>query len=852
MEKKFKAINFEFTSYEFKPENGRVIFNYKTEFENKEPILWTETIVLPSALGLLDLKDIPKNQLEKILQSLHIILGISYYKFYCATNIKLPYQLNKNESAFWKAIYKNGLGEFFYRNNLNLKISSKFAYTNVIPNLIGNPESNIQTLDSRFRENDKNGYLIGVSGGKDSIVGAELLKKSGENITAFYIETNKESELVNNVIKLTELPNLRIKRILDSKVFEKHQYNGHIPISAIYAFLGMLTCILYKYDGFVVSNEYSSNFGNTKYKGLEINHQWSKTFEFEKMFSDYIKENISESLLYFSILRPFYEIRIAEMFNKYPKYFQVFSSCNSNFKIKNKNKNLWCGRCAKCVFTFTILSPFIEKKDLIKIFNKNLYQDKNLLPLFKDVFRFGKIKPFDCVGTFQEAQTALKIAEKNYKTDFIVRQLSKKSKIYTEVFSTQGESASGGKTQSQNLIPEKFKFLGMKSALILGYGKEGIVTKKYLHKFYPKLKIGIADEKIDRKNYLKKQKGWDIAIKTPGIKKELTEISYTTATNIFLANVIENNTIIGITGSKGKSTTSTLIYEILKSAGKDVEFLGNIGKPMLEYLLENKNVKSKIFVLELSSYQLDDIKFSPHIAVITNLFPEHLNYHGNLKNYYSAKKNIINFQTQNDYFIYNAKNKILNSWLKNYKGKAIPFTKSNLKSNLLGEHNKSNIASAVEVAKILNISDEIITKVVLNFKGLEHRLEFIGEFKGIKFYDDAISTTPESTIMAIKSVPNIGTIFLGGQDRGYNFTQLEKIMKKYKIKNIVLFPNSGKRILKSTKGLNILNTKQISEAVKFAYKHTAKGSVCLLSCASPSYSLWKNFEEKGNQFKKFV
>jgi len=193
MEKKFKAINFEFTSYEFKPENGRVIFNYKTEFENKEPILWTETIVLPSALGLLDLKDIPKNQLEKILQSLHIILGISYYKFYCATNIKLPYQLNKNESAFWKAIYKNGLGEFFYRNNLNLKISSKFAYTNVIPNLIGNPESNIQTLDSRFRENDKNGYLIGVSGGKDSIVGAELLKKSGENITAFYIETNKEA-----------------------------------------------------------------------------------------------------------------------------------------------------------------------------------------------------------------------------------------------------------------------------------------------------------------------------------------------------------------------------------------------------------------------------------------------------------------------------------------------------------------------------------------------------------------------------------------------------------------------------------------------------------------------------------
>jgi UDP-N-acetylmuramoylalanine--D-glutamate ligase len=817
MENNFKAINFEFTSYEFKPENGRVIFNYKTEFENREPILWTETIVLPNALGLLDLKDVPKEQLEKILQSLHIILGISYYKFYYATGIKLPYQLTKKESEFWYIVYKKGLGEFFYRNNLNPSKSPKFPYDK-------------DAKSKNYILPKYNKLLVGVSGGKDSIVGVELLKETNENLTAFYIETNKESELVNNVIKLTELPNLKIKRILNPKVFDKHQYNGHIPISAIYAFLGMFACILYKYDGFVVSNEYSSNFGNANYKGQNINHQWSKTFEFEKMFSDYVKENISESLLYFSILRPFYEIRIAEMFTRYPKYFQTFSSCNTNFKIKNENKSLWCQACAKCVFTFTILSPFLKKRELVKIFGRDLNKDKNLRQMFKDISGRGKIKPFDCVGTFEEAQTALKI------------------KNYPKIF----------KTQSQNLVPEKFKFLGMKNALILGYGKEGIVTKKYLHKFYPKLKISIADEKLHGKNYLKKQGDFDIAIKTPGIKKELITIPYTTGTNIFLANILENNIVIGITGSKGKSTTSTLIYEILKSANKDVEFLGNIGKPMLEYLLQNKPV-GKIFVLELSSYQLDDVKFSPNIAVITNLFPEHLNYHRNLKNYYNAKKNIINFQNQNDYFVYNQNNKIMTDWLKDYKGKAIEFTESNLKSNLLGEHNKSNIASAVEVAKILNISDEVIIKTVENFKGLSHRLEFVGEFKGIKFYDDAISTTPESTIMAIKSIANIGTIFLGGEDRGYNFTQLEKIIKKYKIKNIVLFPDSGgkiKEILRQGSGqknyYNFFETKKMSDGVKFAFKFTEKGSVCLLSCASPSYSLWKNFEEKGDQFKKFI
>jgi hypothetical protein len=301
-----KAINFEFTSYEFKPENGRVIFNYKTEFENREPILWTETIVLPNALGLLDLNDVPKDQLDKILQSIHIILGISYWKFYCppaVTLVKAGATLTKQQAEFWNIVYKKGLGEFFYRNNLNPNKSPKFPYDKNAPQSCHCEEpagdeaistvgiaASVAPLLPR-NDGEKKGYLVGVSGGKDSIVGAELMKEFGENITAFYIETNKESELVNNVIKLTGLPSLKIKRILDSKVFDKHQYNGHIPISAIYAFLGIFTATLYGYKGFIVSNEYSSNFGkeergkhgdlyNVEYeseKGSEglLSHKWS-------------------------------------------------------------------------------------------------------------------------------------------------------------------------------------------------------------------------------------------------------------------------------------------------------------------------------------------------------------------------------------------------------------------------------------------------------------------------------------------------------------------------------------------------------------------------------------------------
>ncbi len=806
-----KPTIFEFTSYQFEPEKKRAVFRYKTEFSDAEPMLWTESIIFPRVP---DTKDIPK----KLLESLHLILGISYWKFHCATNVKIPYVLSKKEADFWNTVYKKGLGEFFYKNNLDPSISPEFKSSESI-----RPKP--YTLDPR----PFNKSLVGIGGGKDSIVVAELLKENGFDITAFVVES-KESELISKIVETIGVDSLKIHRVLDEKVLQAHQYNGHIPISAIYAFLGILSCVLYNYKYFIVGNEYSSNFGNIKYRGLEVNHQWSKSFEFENLFSDYIKNFVSPDVHYFSLLRPFYEIRIVKLFSQYKKYFPYFSSCNKNFKIKTTAEKLWCLECPKCIFVFILLSAFLNKKELLEIFGKNIYRKEQLLPLFKDILGLGSMKPFDCVGVFKEAQTAFTMAGQRFL----------KAKKYPEVF----------KTNQATNIPEQFKFLGMERALILGYGKEGKVTKKYLKKQHPNLKIGIGDS-VQDKEYLEKQSAYDIAIKTPGIKKELVTIPYTTATNIFFSKTKGANTIIGITGSKGKSTTSSLIYHILKTAEKNVSLLGNIGKPMMEALLYPIK-KDAIFVLELSSYQLDDIKFSPDIAVVTNLFPEHMDFHGGLKNYYNAKKNIINFQNKNEHFVYNPKNKEVTSWLKDYRGKAIEFTKDNFESNLIGEHNQSNIQAAVSVARILKIPEEKIKEGIKSFDGLPHRLENIGTFKGVTFCDDAISTTPESTIMAIGALKNIDTIFLGGQDRGYDFSQLEKTIKKYAIKNIVLFPDSGNKMIKNKKGLNILKTSSMQEAVKFAYQHTQKGSVCLLSCASPSYSLWKNFEEKGDQFKAMV
>jgi UDP-N-acetylmuramoylalanine--D-glutamate ligase len=235
---------------------------------------------------------------------------------------------------------------------------------------------------------------------------------------------------------------------------------------------------------------------------------------------------------------------------------------------------------------------------------------------------------------------------------------------------------------------------------------------------------------------------------------------------------------------------------------------------------------------------LDDIKYSPNIAVQLNLFPDHLNYHGGFAKYQKVKENIFKFQKEGGIAI---------------KPPFKNLIKLNKKNILLkGRHNLENIKAAVQVVKTLKIKNSVIEKVVKKFKPLKHRLEFVGEFQGIEFYDDANATTPEATIEAIKTLKNVDTIFLGGEDRGYDFEALEKTLHEYAVRNIVLFPETGSRMIKSKKEFNIVKTESLETAVKFAYQNTAKNKICLLSMASPSYFLWKNFEEKGSLFQELV
>lgn len=405
-----------------------------------------------------------------------------------------------------------------------------------------------------------------------------------------------------------------------------------------------------------------------------------------------------------------------------------------------------------------------------------------------------------------------------------------------------------------------------KKVAILGYGIEGIDAEKYLKKKGALTKV--LDRKFDE-SYLKSLNSFDVIVRSPGVYRYLPEIIeaekngsvVTSAINIFFQNCARK--IIGVTGTKGKGTTSTLIYEILKKDGRDVYLAGNIGIPYLSLLSKIK--KETIVVLEISSFQLIDMVASPNISVVLNVTEDHLDWHKDKKEYIDAKRNIVKYQSLSDFAVINADYKTSKSFAKNTKAKVIFFSKNELEKkykdglSLRGKHNLENIAAAVSVSKIFKIRDEVIVDALRSFKGLEHRLELAGEVRGITFYNDSFATGPQPTIAAIKSFKEPETLILGGSDKGLNYNELGKVISKAENLKTIILIGQIKDIIKRSilkfgyKGRLIeLGKITMDEIVKRAYKETPKGGVILLSPAAASFDMFKDYKDRGNQFKKAV
>lgn len=429
-----------------------------------------------------------------------------------------------------------------------------------------------------------------------------------------------------------------------------------------------------------------------------------------------------------------------------------------------------------------------------------------------------------------------------------------------------------------------------KSVVLVGFEKTN-------RAFYERLKtvegvrIGIADKNQNTPlpsnvtahlgdGYLSELGEYDIIVRSPGVRyfPELVALQnrVTTATQLFFEHVRKTSKtrIIAVTGTKGKSTTATLIHKTLEAAGLRSFLVGNIGNQ--DWDIVDRITDEATIVYEMSSYMLQDFTERPDVAVILNVQISHIDWHGTMQSYVNAKGQITAFQTPDDVFVFNAVIPELVQIAERTQARAVPFKHMQTMHHdgdwfydgsrelfatadvrIPGRHNRDNVLAVLTVVKELGIDLSHVHEVVKTFEGLPHRLELVGTFKGIEFYDDAIASNPDSTIAAIHTFGNrIGSLILGGKDSGFEFGTLAHTIVAVGIPTIVSLPGARANINAALAHAEyrgkIVEVDNMKEAVAACYRETPKGAIVLLSTATQSYDMFKNFEEQGDTFKREV
>ena len=429
---------------------------------------------------------------------------------------------------------------------------------------------------------------------------------------------------------------------------------------------------------------------------------------------------------------------------------------------------------------------------------------------------------------------------------------------------------------------------GMKIAII-GFATEGRVSAQY---FIGKgHQVTICDQDVSIKvpklygsqignGYLHDLDRFDLIVRSAGIapsiilaQNPMVGPKVTTAINEFLKHCPTENTI-GITGTKGKGTTSTLTAKMLETAGKKVWLAGNIGRSPLEFIDEIK--PDDWVVLELSSFQLIDLQHSPHIATCLMVVPEHLNWHTDMQEYTGAKSRLFEQQTSDDTAVYFANNVLSKDIAEAGAGRKIPYYTSpgawvngtmitidglevctTDEIRLLGRHNWQNICAAITTVWQAGIRDiDAMRSVINSFSGLEHRLEFVREINGVRYYDDSFGTTPETAIVAIEAFDEPKVVILGGSDKGASYDDLAKTVAANNVRQALLIGDQAAKMREALKnaGFDAYTDggTTMTEIIAHARAAAKPGDIVLLSTGCASFGLFKNYKDRGNQFKATV
>ncbi|MBP3831561.1 MAG: hypothetical protein ILA02_04225 [Clostridia bacterium] len=384
---------FYYNSYSIKEDNESILIEFEFEIPNLA-VFHPTTKILKKQMHFKSLNTI---QAKNMAFHIGLIELISYWKSVCCPQIviKCGY-LSKEQIQWWKKLYFYGLGELFYTNNIKTTFDEFVSIK---------CEQEKNELLYNSIEDESDGYIVPIGGGKDSVVTLETLKINKEKDYCLIINPKPVTLKCAEIAGMDNNHIIEIYRTIDKRLIELNSQgmiNGHTPFSAMLAFTSYLVAYLLSKKYIALSNENSANESNVI--GEKVNHQYSKSFEFEKDFEEYSNKYLKAPVKYFSFLRPLNELQIAKIFSKHEKYHKTFKSCNVGSKEKEWK---WCCNCAKCLFAYTILSPFLYKKKLVDIFGEDMFENKKLLNTFLELTGNGETKPFDCVGTFEEVNFAI-------------------------------------------------------------------------------------------------------------------------------------------------------------------------------------------------------------------------------------------------------------------------------------------------------------------------------------------------------------------------------------------------------------------------------------------------------------
>lgn len=391
-----KVETFEITGYDFDPQTGEVQLHYALLGEG-EPITLTEKAHVP--VGNVDTQ--AAEVADRIARLLLLAASVSYYKTAAPSRVAVRLPITEAEKHFLTEVIRRGMTEFAYVNNLPHALTPEIEVSEIIP-----------AEPIALSDTNEQHPLVAVGGGKDSIVTIEALRAAGFAPTLFSV--NSYAPIVSTVER-AELPYLKVGRQIDTKIGELNAQgalNGHVPITMINSLLALMAATMNGLSTVVLSNERSASVGNLLWEGIDVNHQWAKSIEAEKLLQSTLAGVVSPSLTYFSLLRPLSELRIARQFATLAQYHDVFTSCNRAFHLDPSKRRIWCGECDKCRFVFLVLAPYLSAAELEAIWHKNMFDDSAQLAGFRELLGIEGHKPLECVGEIAESRLALLMAAK--------------------------------------------------------------------------------------------------------------------------------------------------------------------------------------------------------------------------------------------------------------------------------------------------------------------------------------------------------------------------------------------------------------------------------------------------------